>query len=149
MPMRGKKVKSYIIPHHMAHCASVYYTSSFDDAYCFSMDCSMGKPEANSLVAYGKGKKLFAEYCPNRMDGVLYGNAFLGDNNNTQMSITPFSTAGTATIVVTGQNKQPYIEKIKSIFTVFLKNHYDKIVDIVRNTIIRDQEDKNRIFIIY
>ena len=73
MPMRGKKVKSYIIPHHMAHCASVYYTSSFDDAYCFSMDCSMGKPEANSLVAYGKGKKIFAEYCPNRMEGVLYG----------------------------------------------------------------------------
>ena len=73
MPMRGKKVKSYIISHHLAHCASVYYTSSFDDAYCFSMDCSMGKPEANSLVAYGKGKKLMAEYCPNRMEGVLYG----------------------------------------------------------------------------
>ena len=41
-PMRGKDIKSYIIPHHLAHCASVYYTSSFDDAYCFSMDCSMG-----------------------------------------------------------------------------------------------------------
>jgi carbamoyltransferase len=37
------------------------------------MDCSMGKIEANSLVAYGKGKKLFAEYCPGEMVGVLYG----------------------------------------------------------------------------
>ena len=73
IPIRGKTFKSYIIPHHLAHCASVYYTSSFDDAYCFSMDCSMGKPEANSLVAYGKGKNIFAEYCPNRMEGVLYG----------------------------------------------------------------------------
>ena len=32
--------------------------------------------------------------------------------------------------------------------TVFLKNHYDKIVAIVRNTIIRDQEEKNKIFVI-
>ena len=33
----------------------------------------MGKVEANSLVAYGKGNKIFAEYCPQRMEGVLYG----------------------------------------------------------------------------
>jgi carbamoyltransferase len=72
-PIRDKEFKIYIIPHHLAHCASVYYTSPFNDSYCFSMDCSMGKLEANSLVAYGKGKELIAEYCPQRMEGVLYG----------------------------------------------------------------------------
>ena len=25
--IKGKKIKSYIIDHHLAHCASVYYTS--------------------------------------------------------------------------------------------------------------------------
>ena len=71
--IKGKKIKSYIIDHHLAHCASVYYTSSFKDSYCFSMDCSMGKVQANSLVAYGKDNKLIAEYCPQKMVGVLYG----------------------------------------------------------------------------
>jgi len=73
MPMRGRNVKAYIISHHLAHCASVYYTSPFKNAYCFSMDCSMGKVEANSLVAYGEGNKIFAQYCPQKMEGVLYG----------------------------------------------------------------------------
>ena len=71
--IKNKKFKTYIIPHHLAHCASAYYTSSFNEAYCFSMDCSMGKVEANSLVAYGKGNQLIAEYCPATMIGVLYG----------------------------------------------------------------------------
>lgn len=71
--IKNKEFKTYIISHHLAHCASAYYTSPFSDAYCFSMDCSMGKLEANSLVAYGKGNKLVAEYCPGTMVGVLYG----------------------------------------------------------------------------
>jgi len=33
----------------------------------------MGKPEANSLIAYGRGKNLKAMYCPGEMVGVLYG----------------------------------------------------------------------------
>jgi carbamoyltransferase len=33
----------------------------------------MGKVEANSLIAYGRGKKLKAMYCPGEMVGVLYG----------------------------------------------------------------------------
>jgi carbamoyltransferase len=33
----------------------------------------MGKVEANSLVAYGNGNQLIAEYCPSAMVGVLYG----------------------------------------------------------------------------
>ena len=56
--IQGKELKCYIIPHHLAHCASVFYASPFHEAHCFSMDCSMGKIEANSLVAYGKGKNL-------------------------------------------------------------------------------------------
>lgn len=71
--IQNKEFKTFIIPHHLSHCASAYYTSSFADAYCFSMDCSMGKIEANSLIAYGKGNKLIAEYCPAAMVGVLYG----------------------------------------------------------------------------
>ena len=35
--IKGKKIKSYIIDHHLTHCASVYYTSPFKDAYCFSI----------------------------------------------------------------------------------------------------------------
>ena len=71
--IQGKELKCYIIPHHLAHCASVFYTSPFHEAHCFSMDCSMGKIEANSLVAYGRGKNLKAMYCPGEMVGVLYG----------------------------------------------------------------------------
>ena len=71
--IKGKSIKAYIISHHLSHCASAYYTSPYDEAYCFSMDCSMGKPEANSLIAYGEGKKLMARYCPAEMVGVLYG----------------------------------------------------------------------------
>ena len=71
--IKGKSIKAYIIPHHLSHCASAYYTSPYDEAYCFSMDCSMGKPEANSLVAYGRGKNIKAMYCPVEMVGVLYG----------------------------------------------------------------------------
>jgi carbamoyltransferase len=71
--LQGKEFKTFIIPHHLAHCASAYYTSPFRSAYCFSMDCSGGKKEANSLIAYGDKNKLVAEYCPGTMVGVLYG----------------------------------------------------------------------------
>lgn len=71
--IQGKEFKCFIISHHLSHCASAYYTSPYHKAYCFSMDCSMGKLEANSLIAYGEGKKLMAKYCPAEMVGVLYG----------------------------------------------------------------------------
>lgn len=71
--IQGKEFKTFIIPHHLSHCASAYYTSPFTNAYCFSMDCSGGKVEANSLIAYGNKNKLVAEYCPATMVGVLYG----------------------------------------------------------------------------
>ncbi len=40
--IQGKELKCYIIPHHLAHCASVFYTSPFHEAHCFSMDCTYG-----------------------------------------------------------------------------------------------------------
>ena len=77
--IKDKEFKSYVVNHHLAHCSSVYYTSPFNDAYCFSMDCSthteiMGEPKANSLIAYGKGNQIFTEYCPNKMEGILYAD---------------------------------------------------------------------------
>ncbi len=47
------------------------------------------------------------------MDGLLYGSAFTGSSSNIEMEITPFALAGTASVVVTGQNKQPYIGSIE------------------------------------
>ena len=47
------------------------------------------------------------------MDGVLYGSVYTGDNSDVEVPITPFTTAGTATVVVTGQNKQPYIGTVE------------------------------------
>ena len=69
----GKDLEHYIIPHHLAHCASAYYTSNFSDSHCISMDCSCGSPEFNSLVARGEGNKLYSVYCPNLLIGVIYG----------------------------------------------------------------------------
>ena len=47
------------------------------------------------------------------MDGVLYGSAFTGSSSSIEMDITPFALAGTASVVVTGQNKQPYIGSVE------------------------------------
>ena len=47
------------------------------------------------------------------MDGVLYGSAYMGASSNVEMEITPFALAGTASVVVTGQNKQPYIGSVE------------------------------------
>lgn len=74
LEVKGKSIKTFIIPHQLSHCASAYYTSSFDQSYCYSMDCSLGGPEANSLVAYGENNKLIAEYCPGEMVGIVYGD---------------------------------------------------------------------------
>jgi carbamoyltransferase len=61
-----------LLPHHLCHCASAFYTSPFEKAACFSVDASMVRPEACSLFAYGDGNKLYPFYCP----GVMIGNAY-------------------------------------------------------------------------
>lgn len=69
----GKNVNVYVVPHHTSHCASAYYTSDFDKAFCFSMDSSGGNVKANSLIAIGDGNKLEAIECPGIMSGWAYG----------------------------------------------------------------------------
>ena len=41
-------------------------------------------------------------------DGVLHGSGYVDSSGSVNVPITPFGSAGTATIVVTCQNKQPY-----------------------------------------
>ena len=69
----GKKIRVFIIPHHMSHAAAAYYTSNFDSAWCFSMDSSCGNTKANNLIAKGSGNKLEAVSSPGLMIGVAYG----------------------------------------------------------------------------
>lgn len=70
----GYQTKLISIPHHMGHCAATYYTSSFDNAVCFSMDSSGGAPENNSFVAIGNKNKLFAHDIPGIMVGMGYAS---------------------------------------------------------------------------
>lgn len=83
MDVNGKKIQAIGIPHHLAHCASSFYTSNFESCFCFSLDASTGYRAANSLVAYGEGNKLTAAYCPGLMIGNCYGkftwNLGIGD----------------------------------------------------------------------
>jgi carbamoyltransferase len=71
----GKKMDAYILPHHLAHAASAFYTSSFDKSWAFTMDASGGNIRSNSLIAYGEGNKLTAVSCPGLMVGHLYSSA--------------------------------------------------------------------------
>ena len=64
--------KGTFVQHHLAHCASAYYTSPFDQAACFSVDSSLYRPDVCSLFAYGEGNKLHSFYCP----GLMIGNAY-------------------------------------------------------------------------
>lgn len=66
------KIPAFVIPHQLAHCASAFYTSNFEKSYCFSVDSSGGHRGANSLIAFGNGKKLDALACPNLMIGNAY-----------------------------------------------------------------------------
>ncbi len=61
-----------VIPHHLGHCASSYYTSNFSKSLCFSMDSSGYDSRANSMSAIGIGNKLTAIRCPNMMVGNAY-----------------------------------------------------------------------------
>lgn len=69
----GVKKKGFYIQHHLAHCASTYFTSPFDKAACFSLDASgRDAPEASSTFAVGQGQHLIPYYCP----GLMIGNEY-------------------------------------------------------------------------
>lgn len=70
----GKRYPGFMIGHQLCHAAAAYYTSPFDEAFCFTLDASGADLRNNSLVSYGNGKELTSLYCPNLMIGVGYGN---------------------------------------------------------------------------
>jgi len=70
--IKGKTIPGFHIGHQLSHAASAFYTSPFDEAYCFTMDASGARNENNSLISYGKGKKITSLYCPGLMIGVAY-----------------------------------------------------------------------------
>lgn len=53
-----------LIPHHLAHAASVYYTSPFDKSWVFTLDSSWGRHWANSSICFGEGNKLVWKRVP-------------------------------------------------------------------------------------
>jgi carbamoyltransferase len=68
----GISVPVIVVPHHLAHCASAYYTSNYDKSWCFSMDSSLGDTRSNSMIAFGDGNKLNSLGSPGIMIGVAY-----------------------------------------------------------------------------
>jgi carbamoyltransferase len=69
-----KRIKAIAIPHHLAHCASAFFTSPFKKSLCFSMDSSMGYLASCSNLCYGDGQKITGLYCPAIMVGNLYAH---------------------------------------------------------------------------
>lgn len=70
--VEGRRVPAFFINHHIAHCASAFFTSPFERAACLSVDASMVRPEACSVMAYGEGLDLRYLRCP----GIMIGNAY-------------------------------------------------------------------------
>jgi carbamoyltransferase len=68
----GRRIQAYLISHHIAHAAAAFFTSPFERAACLSVDASMLRPEACSVVAYGERESLRYIRCP----GVMIGNAY-------------------------------------------------------------------------
>lgn len=69
---RNREIPALIIPHHLSHCASAFYTSNFDNALCLSLDSSFYKMKCNSAIAFGNGNKLEIIACPNMIVGMGY-----------------------------------------------------------------------------
>jgi carbamoyltransferase len=70
--LAGRRVPAFFVNHHIAHSAAAFFTSPFERAACLSVDASMFRPEACSLMAYGEGVELRYLRCP----GIMIGNAY-------------------------------------------------------------------------
>lgn len=68
----ARRVQAFLISHHIAHAAAAFYTSPFERAACLSVDASMLRPEACSVIAYGDRCNLRYIRCP----GIMIGNAY-------------------------------------------------------------------------
>ena len=70
--IRGRIFDVHVLPHHVCHAASAYYTSNFDEAVCLSVDSSFGGIVDNSLIFKGEGTKLEIIDCPKLISGIGY-----------------------------------------------------------------------------
>lgn len=70
--MNDARVPAFFVQHHMAHCAAAFYTSPFARSACLSVDASMFRPEACSVIAWGDKRVLSYHRCP----GIMIGNAY-------------------------------------------------------------------------
>lgn len=56
--LRGRRIPGFHMSHQKAHCASAFYTSPYDEAWCISMDSSGAKPKNNYTTCRGSGREL-------------------------------------------------------------------------------------------
>lgn len=68
-------IPGFFIDHHMAHAASTYYTSKFDEAAIMTVDASMNDPENCSGYYIAKGNHLTNFREPGLMLGTFYDAA--------------------------------------------------------------------------
>lgn len=68
-----KEIPVHFVAHHIAHAASAYYTSNFQNSIVLTIDASSpDSPICNSLISIGDGNKLYFEECPGTMIGQGY-----------------------------------------------------------------------------
>jgi carbamoyltransferase len=112
----GKKIGVYVVGHHMAHAASAFYTSNFDEALCITLDSSGGSFEGNSLIAIGNKNYLEYQECP----GLMIGNAYSIFTSQLQLG-PPFIKAGsTMGLAAYGKPQDHIVKNIKR----YVKNSY-------------------------
>lgn len=68
-------IPGYFIDHHMAHAASTYYTSNFEEAAIMTVDASMNDPENCSGYYVARGNQLTNFREPGLMIGTFYDAA--------------------------------------------------------------------------
>lgn len=62
----------FLVNHHLAHAASVHYTSNFDESLIFSLDASGIQGTSSSAYIQGNGKRLNYLGSPDTMIGTFY-----------------------------------------------------------------------------
>lgn len=108
--LMGRRIPAFSITHHLAHCASSFYTSPFSSSFCFSMDSSTGHTAANSLVCYGDGNKLVAINCPK----LMIGNAYTMFTHNLGIGNPLYKAGSTMGLASYGHPVKQVLDNIKS-----------------------------------
>jgi carbamoyltransferase len=141
------------VHHHMAHCASAFFTSSFDVGACFSMDSSMYYPDLCSLFAYGEGNHLSYLYCP----GLMIGNAYyyftewlgLGwglAKAGTTMGLAPFGKPSAIAQENWENYGQPYYARlVQPNDDIFFRNMWGDISGLPpHKTLTKEESDSSK-----